>query len=304
MVLALSGGVLGWFVALWSNDLIGRSIPIGATETLHLEMNGPSSPRRSSSRCSAACSRPGPRLDRLAGRHGHHAEAAEPRVHLRPWRPPPPERPGRRRGGARPRASGHRRRDDPGIQRPAEAHKGWDTDRVLLANIHMAEQSTYNTEDKRRVAIDKLTRRLAQIPHAERTAICSSPPLFAYSKNVSFEVSGVTSDDPTKQPSAATPWSPRTFSPPSASAAGGPSVPVGAEGGQPAVGHHQRDHGARFWPHESAIGRRIGDRQATWSSARDHRRRARHPDALNPSDLSTMYQVYKPLVNEPWDTCG
>jgi len=57
----------------------------------------------------------------------------------------------------------------------------------------------------------------------------------------------------------------------------------------------------RFWPHESAIGRRIGDRQGdvvVWREiigvVRDIQ------DALNPSDLSTMYQVYKPLVNEPW----
>jgi predicted permease len=181
-------------------------------------------------------------------------------------------------------------------------NKGWDTDRVLLANIHMPEQSTYNTEDKRRVAIDTLTRRLAQIPHAERTAICSSPPLFGYSKNVSFEVSGVTSDDPTKQPIGGYTMVSADFF----AALGIPMIegrlfPAELKADSAPLVIINETMARRFWPHESAIGKRIGDRQGdvvVWREiigvVRDIQ------DALNPSDPSTMYQVYKPLVNEPW----
>ena len=73
---------------------------------------------------------------------------------------------------------------------------------MLAANIHLPEQSTYNSEDKRRVAIDKLARRLAEIPNAEHTGICSTAPLFGYSKELPIQVQGQTSDDPTKQPTA------------------------------------------------------------------------------------------------------
>jgi predicted lysophospholipase L1 biosynthesis ABC-type transport system permease subunit len=57
----------------------------------------------------------------------------------------------------------------------------------------------------------------------------------------------------------------------------------------------------RFWPRESAIGKRIGDRQGNEVVWREIIGVVRDiQDALNPSDPSTMYQVYKPLVNEPW----
>ena len=79
---------------------------------------------------------------------------------------------------------------------------GWDTGRVLAANIHLPEQSTYDTEDKRRLAIEGLERRLASIPGAEQTAICTTPPLFGYSRTGPIQVEGQTSDDPVHQPTA------------------------------------------------------------------------------------------------------
>ena len=303
MVLALSGGVLGWFVALWSNDLIGRSIPIGATETLHLEMNGPVlaaafvvtllsgllfglAPAWIASRGDMVTTLKQQSRGSTSGRGAHRLRnglvVAEVALAL-----------------ALLATAGVMIR---GFSALLKRNKGWDTDRVLLANIHMAEQSTYNTEDKRRVAIDKLTRRLAQIPHAERTAICSSPPLFAYSKNVSFEVSGVTSDDPTKQPIGGYTMVTTDFF----AALGIPLLegrlfPSELKADSPPLVIINETMARRFWPHESAIGRRIGDRQGdvvVWREiigvVRDIQ------DALNPSDLSTMYQVYKPLVNEPW----
>ena len=180
--------------------------------------------------------------------------------------------------------------------------KGWDTDRVLLANIHMPEQSTYNTEDKRRVAIDRLTRRLAQIPHAERTAICSSPPLFGYSKNVSFEVPGVTSDDPTKQPIGGYTMVTADFF----AALGIPLIegrlfPPELKADSPPLVIINETMARRFWPRESAIGKRIVDRQGDDRISREIIGVVRDiQDALNPSEPSTLYQVYKPLVNEPW----
>jgi predicted permease len=305
MVLALSGGVLGWFVALWSNDLIGRSIPIGGSgsETLVLDMNGPVL-------CGAFL------VTVLSGLlfglvPAWIASRGDMVTTLK-----------QQTRGSTSSPGTHRLRNSlvvvevalalallatagvmiRGFSALLKRNKGWDTDRVLLANIHMPEQSTYNTEDKRRVAIDTLTRRLAQIPHAERTAICSSPPLFGYSKNVSFEVSGVTSDDPTKQPIGGYTMVSADFF----AALGIPMIegrlfPAELKADSAPLVIINETMARRFWPHESAIGKRIGDRQGdvvVWREiigvVRDIQ------DALNPSDPSTMYQVYKPLVNEPW----
>jgi predicted permease len=166
----------------------------------------------------------------------------------------------------------------------------------------MAEQSTYNTEDKRRVAIDKLTRRLAQIPHAEHTAICSSPPLFGYSKNVSFEISGVTSDDPAKQPIGGyTMVTSDFFDSLGIPLLEGRLFPTELKADSPPLVIINQTMARHFWPHESAIGKRIGDRQGEQVVWREIIGVVRDiQDALNPSDPSTMYQVYKPLVNEPW----
>ncbi len=303
MVLALNGGLLGVLVGKWSNDLIGRSIPIGATETLSLEMNGPVLcaaflisllsgllfglvPAWIASRGDMVTTLKQQTRGSTSGRGTHRLRnslvVAEVALAL-----------------ALLATAGVMIR---GFSALLKRDKGWDTDRVLLANIHMAEQSTYNTEDKRRVAIDKLTRRLAQIPHAERTAICSSPPLFGYSKNVSFEVAGVTADDPTKQPIGGyTMVTPDFFAALGIPLLEGRLFPSELKADSPPLVIINETMARRFWPHESAIGKRIGDRQGdvvVWREVIGVVRDIQ--DALNPSDPSTMYQVYKPLVNEPW----
>ena len=303
MVLALSGGVLGVLVGKWSNDLIGRSIPIGSTETLSLQMNGPVLcgaflvsllsgllfglvPAWIASRGDMVTTLKQQTRGSTSGRGTHRLRnslvVAEVALAL-----------------ALLATAGVMIR---GFSALLKRDKGWDTDRVLLANIHMAEQSTYNTEDKRRVAIDKFTRRLAQIPHAEHTAICSSPPLFGYSKEIPFEISGVTSDDPTKQPVGGyTMVTADFFATLGIPMIEGRLFPAELKADSPPLVIINETMARRFWPHDSAIGKRIGDRQGdvvVWREiigvVRDIQ------DALNPSDPSTMYQVYKPLVNEPW----
>src|SRR5208283_2729192 len=110
--------------------------------------------------------------------------------------------------------------------------------------------------------IKKLELRLAQIPGAERTAVCTTVPTFGYSKEQPIQVAGQTSDDPNKQPNAgytmvgsdffATLGIPllegRTFSPDLR--ADNPPVVVVNEA-----------LARKFWPGESAIGKRLADRQ-------------------------------------------
>jgi predicted permease len=303
MLLAVSGGALGLLVGAWSNEVIGRNIPIGPNDTLHLDMNVPVLcgavlasllsgllfglvPAWIASRGDMITSLKQQARGSTSGRGTHRLRnslvVAEVALAL-----------------ALLATAGVMIR---GFSALLKRDKGWDTERVLLANIHMAEQSTYNTEDKRRVAIDKLTRRLAQIPHAEHTAICSSPPLFGYSKNVSFEISGVTSDDPAKQPIGGyTMVTSDFFDSLGIPLLEGRLFPTELKADSPPLVIINQTMARHFWPHESAIGKRIGDRQGEQVVWREIIGVVRDiQDALNPSDPSTMYQVYKPLVNEPW----
>jgi hypothetical protein len=57
----------------------------------------------------------------------------------------------------------------------------------------------------------------------------------------------------------------------------------------------------KFWPHDSAVGKRIGDRekgQVVWREVIGVVRDVSFP--LNLAHPETMLQVYKPLVHEPW----
>jgi predicted permease len=179
---------------------------------------------------------------------------------------------------------------------------GWDTGRVLTANIGLPEQSTYDTEDKRRVAIETLERNLARIPGAEQTAICSTPPVFGYSRTGPIQVDGQTPDDPLHQPTAgyfmvgssffATLGIPlregRLFA--ADLSADSPRVIVVGE-----------SLARKFWPHESAVGKRVGAREkgeVVWSEVIGVVRDISFP--LNTAHPDTLLQIYKPLVHEPW----
>jgi len=189
-----------------------------------------------------------------------------------------------------------------GLDALLKRNKGWDTDRVIAANIHLPEQSTYSTEDQRRVVIDKLARRLAQIPGAEHTAICSTAPLFNYSKDLPIQIEGQTSDDPSKQPNAGyTMVTSEYFATLGIPLREGRLFPPDLKADSSPVVIINETMARHFWPNASAVGRRIGDRQGDKVVWREVIGVARDIQfALNITNPSTMFQVYKPLVNEPW----
>ncbi len=303
ILLALGGGLLGVMVGAWTNALIGGAVRLGDAGSLSLPMNGPILvatflvsllsgllfglvPAWLASRGDMVTTLKQQTRGSTSGRGTHRFRhsliVAEVALAL-----------------ALLATAGVMLR---GFSALLHNDKGWDTDRVLAANIHLPEQSTYNTEDKRRMAIDKLARRLAQIPHAEHTGICTTIPLFGYSKTLPIEVQGQTSDDPAKQPTAgftmiasdyfATLGIPlregRLFSP-------------DLKADSPPVVIINETMARHFWPNESALGKRIGDRQGdavVWREVIGVVRDIQF--ALNLSNPETMFQIYKPMVSEPW----
>jgi predicted permease len=179
---------------------------------------------------------------------------------------------------------------------------GWDTGRILAANIHLPEQSTYETEDKRRLAIEKLERLLAAVPGAEATGICTTPPFFGYSRTGPIQVEGQTSDDPVHQPLAGYIMVDAGFF----GAMGiplreGRLFPADLRASSPPVVVIGESLARKFWPHDSAIGKRIGDREKGEVVFREVIGVVR--DIAFPMNLAnpeTLLQIYKPLVHEPW----
>jgi len=305
LVLGLAGGVAGLLVGAWANDLIGRSIQIGdLSTTLDLPMNG----RVFAEGFAAALfsglaaglvpawlasggdlvttlkqQTRGATSGRATHRLRHSLVVAEVALAL-----------------ALLATAGVMIR---GFRALRERDHGWDTVHVLAANIHLPEQSTYQTEDSRRLAIDKLARRLAQIPHAEHTALCSGPPLFDYSKIWPIQVEGQTSDDPAKQPIAGyTMIGSDYFQTLGIPLLEGRCFPPELKADHPPVAIINETMARHFWPHQSAIGQRFGDRSfnntLVWREVIGVVRDVHFQ--LNLGNPSTMFQVYKPLVNEPW----
>ena len=179
---------------------------------------------------------------------------------------------------------------------------GWDTGRVLTANIHLPEQSTYDTEDKRRLAIEKLERRLASIPGAEQTAICTTPPFFGYSRTGPIQVEGQTSEDPVHQPTAGYIMvGAGFFDTMGIPLREGRLFPADLRADSPPVVVIGESLARKFWPHDSAVGKRIGDREKGEVVFREVIGVVRDISfPLNLANPDTVLQIYKPLVHEPW----
>lgn len=304
LVLALGGGILGVLLAVWVNDVLGRSIRLGnETDTLALPLNGHvlvaafvlslltgvlfgMLPAWFASRADvnemlkqqgrANTSGRGPRLLRNALIVCQVAVALAllgvAAVMIR------------------------------GLGHLLDREKGWDTSRVLLANIHLPEQSTYASEDKRRLAVERLARRLAEIPGAEHTAICGTAPLFGYSKVVSLQIEGQTSADPAQQPSAGyTLVASDYFATLGIPLREGRLFPAEIKGDSPPVVIINETMARHFWPNGSALGKRIGERAGDRTVWREIIGVVGDIQfALNITNPTTMYQVYKPLAHEPW----
>jgi len=179
---------------------------------------------------------------------------------------------------------------------------GWDTDHLLAANIHLPEQSTYNTDDKRRAVIEKLEQRLARIPGAERTAICSTIPTFDYSRSRAIQVEGQTSDDPAKQPLAGFTFvGSGYFETLGIALHEGRLFTPDLRADSPPLIVINEALARKFWPGQSAIGKRIGDRRGDKVVWREVIGVVRDIEfVLNMANPQTPFQIYEPLVNEPW----
>lgn len=189
-----------------------------------------------------------------------------------------------------------------GLDQLLERGKGWDTDRVLFANIHLPEQSTYDTPEKRVAVTENLIRRLQQIPGAEATGICTSPPTFGFSKVNPVQVDGMTSDDPNQQPVAgftmiASDYL-KTIGLPLLQ---GREFPVDLKADHPGVVIINEAMARHFWPNDNALGKRIGERQGDQVNWREVIGIV--PDiefAVNIGAPPSLFQVYKPFVHEAW----
>ncbi|HVT73027.1 MAG TPA: ABC transporter permease [Lacunisphaera sp.] len=189
-----------------------------------------------------------------------------------------------------------------GLDQLMRRDKGWDTGRLLAANIHLPEQSTYADTDKRRLALEKLDRHLAEISGAEHTALATSPGIFGYAKTTPIDVEGQPESDPNKLPTAGFTMVTRGyFATMGIPFLEGHDFPADLKADSPGVVIIGETMAKRLWPGQSALGRRIAEHNGGKLEWREVIGVVRDIQfALNITNPSTMLQVYKPMVHEPW----
>jgi predicted permease len=188
-----------------------------------------------------------------------------------------------------------------GFARFLQRQPGWDTAYVLTAGLPLPE-SRFDTEPKRVEFFQKLERRLASLPGVEHAALCSSLPLTGYSGERPVFAEGL--------PNGPTALAPRAFHVMITSdyfAAMGIPLLEGRnfapdlKATDPLVIIVNETLARRFWPGQSALGRRIRTDDSGYITWAEVIGVVRDVDtAANYSEPTTRLQIYKPLVHEPW----
>jgi predicted permease len=191
-----------------------------------------------------------------------------------------------------------------GFSQLLQRRVGWDTDRVLTASLPLPENH-YDTDAKRTAFFRRLESRLVALPGVEHAALATSLPLFNYTSDRQVFIDAPASGQ-AQNPVAshvmiagdyfATLGIPllagRTFAP-DLTADSPPFIIVNE-----ALARH-------FWPGRSAVGRRLGVIENVQGSNVTIWREVIGvvgdvEPAANVANPPTRLTVYRPLVQEPW----
>ena len=188
-----------------------------------------------------------------------------------------------------------------GFARLLERAAGWDTGRVLTATLPLPE-TRFDTDPKRIELFRRLETRLAALPGVEHAAIASSLPVFSYNGDRQVLVEGQTPGDSARLPAAFHVMvSPDYFAAMGIPLIEGRLFASDIKAPDPRVIVINEALARRLWPGQSAVGRRLASMdsgQAFWAEVIGVVRDV--DTAASTRDPSTPFQVYKPLVHEPW----
>lgn len=188
-----------------------------------------------------------------------------------------------------------------GLQRLVNDDVGWQPEGLLIGTLTLPE-GAYPDEPKRALFQERLLERVERLPGVQAAALSTWRPVTPLASSRSFVVEGQPDPEPGRAPlSYQALVSPAFFE-----TLGIPFVEgTGFARDLPADGPRQvvinESMARRFWPNESAVGRRIGNTDASereWHEVIGVVRDIRDPARYGPAD--TPWQMFRPLVQEPW----
>ena len=188
-----------------------------------------------------------------------------------------------------------------GFARLLDRAAGWDTECVLTATLPLPE-NRFETDASRIELFRRLEARLAVLPGVEHAAIASSLPLFSYNGDRPILVEGQTPADAPRLPVAFHVMvSPDYFATLGIRLIEGRLFPADLQARDPRVIIINEALARWLWPGRSPLGRRLGSMdsgQPYWAEVIGVVRDV--DTAASTREPSTPFQIYKPLVHEPW----
>jgi predicted permease len=190
-----------------------------------------------------------------------------------------------------------------GLQRFTGRNPGWERSHVLTATVNLP-YSSYGTDERRRTFYREAQRELAQLPGVERAALSSTLPVWGF--NSSRDV--VPQDQP-RPPRERTPLvafacvTPDFFDVLRIPLKRGRLFPADLSEKSPALVIVNETLARQFWPNEDPIGKRIGSADPTnkdWYEVIGVVGDVAYPANFGRAD--TSLQMYRPLVQEPWNS--
>jgi putative ABC transport system permease protein len=187
-----------------------------------------------------------------------------------------------------------------GLQRFINLDPGWRLDGLVTAQINL-EGDNYRSDDQKRSFYQRLEERLAALPGVEQVALANSQPVWSFYSSGSFRVEGQPEPQPGQWPEIfREPVSTRYFETLGIRLLEGRLFTAADTAARPPVTIINETTARRFWPNESAVGKRVagGGQNPTWVEIVGVVKDVSFPTNLD--EPYTRYQSYRPLAQEPW----
>ena len=192
-----------------------------------------------------------------------------------------------------------------GLQRFAARNPGWQAEGLIAGTVTLPgtlSTDRYVKVETRLQFYERAQRLLSALPGVEHASLSSSLPIYSYNSSRNFAIEGRPDAPKGQEPLAANALvTPDFFETIGLQLTAGHMFPDRIRPDGPRVVLINEAMARQFWPNESAVGKRIGDpdpNDRNWSEIIGVVRDVGFVANIGVQD--TPYQVYRPLVQEPW----
>jgi predicted permease len=186
-----------------------------------------------------------------------------------------------------------------GLQRFTHLDPGWRADGLLMAQVGL-QGPNYVNAPQRAAFHQRLEERLRALPGVQQVALSGSQPVWGFNSSGSFRVEGQPEPEPGKWPEIFfEPITPQYFETLRVRLLEGRAFTSADTADRPAVVIINEATARRFWPNESAVGKRIGrpGQDPRWQEVIGVVNDIDFPGSLG--EPYTRFQAFRPMAQSP-----